>query len=99
MSSLPLIALSGMNASQTRLQTSAHNLANLGTTGLRRQEVAQQALAGGGTGTVLRSASSPGPSIETDLVGLLQARTGFMANLAVFRTADQMAGSLLDALG
>lgn len=99
MSSLPLIALSGMNAAQTRLQASAHNIANLGTAGFRRQAVAQEALAGGGTRAMLQQAGVPGASLETDIVGLLQARTGFMASLAVFKSADQMAGSLLDALG
>lgn len=99
MSSLPLIALSGMNAAQTRLQASAHHIANGGTAGFRRQAVAQEALGGGGTRATLQAAGAPGTSLEADIIGLLQARTGFMANLAVFRSADQMAGSLLDALG
>ena len=30
------------------------------------------------------------------MVGLLQAKNAFLANLAVFRTSDRMMGSLLD---
>jgi flagellar hook protein FlgE len=37
--------------------------------------------------------------MESDLVGLLQAKNGFLANLAVFRTSHQMMGSLLDVTG
>jgi hypothetical protein len=33
------------------------------------------------------------------MVGLLQAKNSFLANLAVFKTGDRMTGSLLDALG
>lgn len=79
-------ALSGMNRSQDSLQRHAHNLANLGTEGFRRS-------------TDSGPASASGSAIETDLVGQLQAKNAFMANLAVFRASDAMTGSLLDALG
>lgn len=79
-------ALSGMNRSQDSLQRHAHNLANLGTEGFRRSTGSGQATAAGA-------------AIETDVVGQLQAKNAFLANLAVFRTSDAMAGSLLDALG
>ena len=36
------IALSGMNAAQTQLRASAHNVANLGTDGFRRRQVSGQ---------------------------------------------------------
>ena len=41
MASISSIALSGMNAAQTQLQASAHNVANLSTEGFKRQEVVQ----------------------------------------------------------
>jgi hypothetical protein len=34
--------------------------------------------------------------METDIVGLLQSKNAFLANLAVFRTSDRMLGSLFD---
>ena len=86
MTSTSAIALSGMNAAQRQLQVHAHNIANLGTEGLRRS-------------TPSGPAAVPGLAIETDLVGQLVAKNHFLANLAVFRTSDRMAGALLDAVG
>ena len=93
------IALSGMNAAQTGLQVSAHNIANLGTAGFRRQQVAQRAEPAGGVGTLLSRSAEAGNALETDVVGLLQAKNAFLANLAGFRTSDRMLGTLLDAAG
>jgi flagellar hook protein FlgE len=83
MSSTSSIALSGMNAAQSTLNSSAHNIANLNTSGFRRQEVVQ-------------SAPELGSSLETDVVAQLQAKNSFLANLAVFKTSDKMAGALLN---
>lgn len=96
MASISSIALSGMNAAQTTLNSSAHNIANMNTSGFRRQEVVQSAQAGGGVGTNLTTASGAGASLETDVVAQLQAKNSFLASLAVFKTSDQMAGALLD---
>jgi flagellar basal body rod protein FlgG len=93
------IALSGMNAAQTRLQASAHNIANLGTASFRRQQVSQTAETVGGVSATVTQAPESGSALETDVVGLLQAKNSFLANLAVFRSGDKMVGSLLDALG
>jgi flagellar hook protein FlgE len=38
----------------------------------------------------------PGSSLETDVVSQLQAKNAFLANLAVFKTSDKMAGALLN---
>jgi hypothetical protein len=98
MSPISSIALSGMSAAQLDLQTSAHNIANLNTSGFRRQEVVQSSVSSGGVATTLDRASQPGHAQETDVVRQLQAKNAFLANLAVFRTSDRMTGSLLDAL-
>jgi flagellar hook protein FlgE len=91
------IATSGMNAVQLSLQASAHNIANLNTEGFRREEVVQTEAAGGaGVEASLTRAADPGSSMETDLVGLLQGKNAFLANLAVFRASDRMHGALLD---
>lgn len=99
MNSPAAIALSGMNAAQTALDAAAHNIANLGTTGFRREQVVQTPALAGGTTANLRRAPAAGNAPETDLVGLLQAKNSFLANLAVFKTSDRMTGSLLSALG
>ena len=96
MSSIPSIALSGMNTAQTRLNASAHNVANLSTEGFRRQEVVQTEQSGGGVSPSIRRSASTGPALEQDVVEQLQAKNSFLANLAVFKTSNKMAGVLLD---
>jgi flagellar hook protein FlgE len=97
MTSISAIALSGMNAAQTALAASAHNLANLSTPGYRRQLVTQSAAADSGVTTTLSRASREGDALESDLVGQLVAKNQFLANLVVFKTGNQMMGALLDA--
>ena len=96
--SVSAIALSGMNAAQTGLQVTAHNIANLNTEGFRRQQVLQSSVAPAGVSTTLTRSAQPGESMITDLVGLLQSKNAFLANLAVFRHQDDAIGSLLDAV-
>ena len=97
MMSISAISLSGMNAAQTSLGASAHNIANLATGGFRRQLGAQATTSSDGVTTSLTQASEPGNAIEADMVGQLAAKNSFLANLAVFRTSDKMLGALLDA--
>ncbi len=96
MTSVSSISLSGMNAAQTRLDSSAHNIANTETTPFRRQEVIQNAQKDGGVSTSLGKSALEGSALETDMVAQLQAKNAFLANLAVFKTSNQMAGALLD---
>ena len=96
MTSISSIALSGTNAARSSLNASAHNIANQNTSGFRRQEVIQSAQSGGGVSTALTTASAEGSSLDTDMVGQLQAKNSSLANLAVFKTSDKMAGALLD---
>ncbi|WP_294770745.1 flagellar basal body protein [uncultured Rhodoferax sp.] len=96
MNALSSIALSGMQAAQTRLDTTAHNVANLATEGFKRQETQQTEQSGGGVSATVRRAEMAGNALETDVVTQLQAKHSFMANLAVFKTSDKMAGALLD---
>lgn len=85
-----------MNAAQTALNSSAHNIANMNTAGFRRQEVLQSAQSEGGVSTSVATAIVEGSSLEADVVAQLQAKNSFLANLAVFKTSDKMAGALLD---
>lgn len=96
MNSISSISLSGMNAAQTRVSTSAHNVANLATDDFKRQETVQTAQAAGGVSTSVRESTRTGNALEQDVVTQLEAKNSFIANLAVFKTADKMAGALLD---
>jgi flagellar hook-associated protein FlgK len=98
MSSLSAISLSGLNAAQSSLDVSAHNIANLATDGFHRQQAIQSSTPAGGVTTSVVRGSEPGSALETDMVDMLQAKGSFLANLAVFRTSDRMMGSLLDVV-
>ncbi len=95
MASISSIALSGMQAAQTTLNTSAHNVANLQTQGFRRQETVQTEQAGAGVQTHITRASTEGADLAADVVAQLQAKNAFLANLRVFKTGAEMAGTLL----
>lgn len=89
--------LSGMNAAQTRMQVAAHNIANMNTQNFAPQEVAQSSAPGGGvTTSVSTSPNATGSNLETDMVQQLMAKHSFMANVAVFKSHNEMLGSLLD---
>lgn len=96
MANITSIALSGMNAAQTQLNVAAHNVANVNTEGFKRQQVSQTTQTGGGVASSVSSSSTPGPALEADLVAQLQAKNAFLANLAVFKTQDKLAGALLN---
>jgi len=96
MSSISSIALSGMNAAQTQLNASASNVANAQTEGYQRRAVEQSPDANGGVSTQIVASSQTGPALEADLVNQLQAKNAFLANLAVFKTGNVVAGALLD---
>lgn len=96
MSSISSVSLSGMSAAQTALDASASNVANASTPGYRRREVVNSEDAAGGVTSTVKRASVEGASLETDVVSQLQAKNSFLANLAVFKTENAMAGALLD---
>jgi flagellar basal body rod protein FlgG len=77
------------------LNTSAHNIANTNTPGFTRQVTATSSRPEGGVSSTTQSTDTPGTSLETDVVTQLQAKNSFLANLAVFKTQDKMAGTLL----
>lgn len=98
MSAISSISLSGMNAAQSALSAAASNIAALGTGGHRRQQVEQASVEPAGVNATLVSSEVPADAIVTDLTDMLQAKHAFLANLAVFKTGSQMAGTLLNAL-
>ena len=97
MSSALSIAQSGLQAAQLRLNGSAHNIANLNTPGFKRETVQQQAVPpSGGVQARTAQAAQPGVALEAEAVEQVAAAYAFKANVLVLRTADEMAGALLD---
>lgn len=90
------LALSGMQAAQTRLDVAAGNIANSETPGYRRRVVQQTAQADGGVSTGVATTQQAGPAMESDVVSQLQAKHAFIANLAVFKTQNAMTGALMN---
>lgn len=97
MTYLKTLASSGLQAAQLRLDSAAHNVANLNTPGFRRQTVEQtEAPGGAGVQASLRRESVEGPALEKDVVEQMSATYAFKANIQVIKTEDQMMGSLLN---
>lgn len=97
MASLSAIANSGLQAAQLRLDSAAHNVANMNTPNFRRQEVRQQSVEPqGGVQASLQRSGVEGTSLEQDVVEQMAATYAFKANIATLKTADQMMGSLLN---
>lgn len=98
MNALSSIAASGMAAAQTRLQVSAGHIAQRGINPEEptRQTVRQSAQTGGGVSTSVASTTGTHATLEADVVAQLEAKNAFLANLAVFKTADKLRGALLD---
>jgi len=93
-----MTALSGLQAAQTQLQASANNVANAQTEGYRRDVVRQQAEPDGGVSARVEKLPEPGADLAADLVEQKMASYTFQANLKVLKTADTLAGSVLDTL-
>lgn len=91
-------ALTGMSAAQSKLNASAHNIANLSTQGFTRQEVVQStAVSGSGTQTSLRSSpAGVGNNLEADLIQQLQSALTYQANVSVLKTNNQVMGTLIN---
>ncbi|HRK38196.1 MAG TPA: flagellar basal body protein [Burkholderiaceae bacterium] len=97
MNALPTIAQSGLQAAQTRLGSSAHNIANQQTDGFKRQTVTSAAAApGGGVVVSISQAAQTGADLPQDVVDQMSAKHAFVANVQVLKVADRMMGSLLD---
>ena len=97
MSSIASTARSGMQTAMLQLGTAAHNIANLQTSGFRRQQVVQQTHPEGGVVTAVAQAAQPGAALAGDLVQQMTAIYLFKANLQMLQTEHRMLGSLLDA--
>lgn len=97
MSTLSSIAQSGMHAAQMRLDSAAHNIANLGTQSFQPQGVSLTEAAGqGGVQAQVTHASNEGASLERNMVESLSASYAFKANAVVIKNGNATIGSLLD---
>jgi len=96
MNAISAIALSGMNAATLRLDVSANNIANAVTPVFRRQQVVQQAQAGGGVAASVTQAETAGSDLPADIVQQMTALYSFKANLRSVQVEHDVLGTLLD---
>lgn len=95
MNTISSIGLSGVQAASTRLNTSAHNVANSETPDFHRQ-VVHQSQETAGVVTSVGKAEEVGVDLATELVEQQAASYAYKANLRSIRTQEEMMGSLLD---
>ena len=94
-SSVYNLAASGMNAAVVRQNAAAHNSANLLTEDTRRLVVSQSELASGGVQARALPAGNVADPVG-DAVDRLLSVYAFKANAVSLRTADKMAGAVLN---
>lgn len=92
------IGLSGIGAAMRRLETSAHNIANVDVAGFRRQTADARTRTGGGVDVSVGRGESSGADLAADLVAQHEALYAFKANLRTVQTHDAMLGTLLDEM-
>jgi len=85
-----------MQAAQSQMDVAASNIANAGTAGYKRLRAETTTQPGGGVAVSVGVTGQTGSDLATDVVSQLQAKNSFIANLAVFKSADKMVGKLLD---
>ncbi len=97
MADMSATARTGLHAAQLRLDSAAHNVANLNTPGFRRQAVVQEAAQDlGGTRATLARAPEEGVALEQEAVEQIAAVYAFKANVQALKVHDEVMGSLLD---
>jgi flagellar hook-associated protein FlgK len=90
-------ATSGLQAATRRLDTSAHNIANLNTPGFHRHEVKATARAeSAGVDTRVERAAQEGVSLEQEVVDQMAAALSFKANAKVIETVARTLGRWVD---
>ncbi|MBL8362692.1 MAG: flagellar basal body rod protein [Rubrivivax sp.] len=96
MMSMSAVSLSGLSAAVGGMQVAAHNVANAPVDGFRRQRALPATAPEGGVTLSYGQAEAAGDDLAADMVGLLQSKNAFLANLAVFKRADEAFGKLLE---
>src|SRR5262245_39726151 len=79
------VPLSGARAQLQRLDAAANNIANAQTPGYQRVRADIESAAPAGVEVHWSQAAQEGPALEQDLVDTLDARNGFMLDVAVLK--------------
>ena len=82
-------SLSGMQAYGARAQAVANNVANADTPGYRRLETSTAAMTGGGVAARVDDGDGD-VDMATEMLDMMQAETGFMANASAYQAGADM---------
>ena len=96
LSTLSTLSSTGLKAAQTQFQASAQSIARFSLPGAGGNESGPGSAVTGTSAAPSFQRPPKTASLETDLVGLLQAKNAFLVNLTVFKASDEMSGTLLD---
>lgn len=107
-------SVSGINAAFRMLDVSANNTANMNTDGFKKDSLSLREDENGGVVVSISKTGSPGPKYENykgntveasnadyaeEAAILITAKHYLKANIAAFKTADEMQKSVIDILG
>ncbi|MCR5536910.1 MAG: flagellar basal body protein [Succinivibrio sp.] len=96
------IPVSALNTTQTYLNTTSHNLANLSTEGFKPfSAVSAETTSANGTGagvevSAVRQSQESGVNLNTELTDLKREDKVYQANAKVLQVQQNTLGSLLD---
>jgi flagellar hook protein FlgE len=96
LNSVHSIALSGMQSASRRLEAASHNVANWGTDRYQRPEAASAVPLAGGLASRASPAGASDGGLAEDVVAQRVALYEFKSAMQVFKTQQDMLGTLLD---
>jgi len=90
------IALSGLNAYESKLNVTANNVANLNTENFKPSEATANDNAGQGVYVTISKSATQEVDLSKEMVDLTTSKNGFEANLKTIKAADEMTKSIID---
>ena len=105
-------SLAGLSVHKTKVDTTAHNVANVNTDGFKKDRVTIHSNESGLPEANITEVDTPGPTIlgpegeveksnvdlAEEMVNLTIGKTGYMANLKVLKSEEEMFDSVLDIM-
>jgi len=91
------IASSALDAYTTKIEVTAHNVANTNTENFKPSQVTQQETQSGGVNAAVRPTDDQ-VDISREAVEMLSTVNGYKANLQVIKTDTEMTQSMLDII-
>lgn len=92
------ISLSALDAYRLKLDSTAHNIANISTEGYRPFDVSMQEAAGGGVRAYVTRSEDVHGDLSREVADLIITKHAVSANTAVIRQENETLKSIIDIL-